>query len=90
MAPSASFTDPDGYGRLLQEIKKRLPGRTTREPPKDQMTDRLLEALKSTAAAQGVHEKELGRPDADCPRWYAVHVTRTLGAVRYQLAGPSA
>jgi catechol 2,3-dioxygenase-like lactoylglutathione lyase family enzyme len=86
----ASFTDPDGNGWLLQEIKKRLPGRTTREPQKGEVTGILLEALKSAAAAHGVHEKELGRPDPDWPQWYAEHMARTLGDAGYQLTGPSA
>jgi hypothetical protein len=54
------------------------------------MTDILLEALKSAAAAHGVHEKELGRPDPDWPQWYAEHMTRTLGGTGYHLTGPSA
>jgi catechol 2,3-dioxygenase-like lactoylglutathione lyase family enzyme len=58
--PFASFNDPDGTGWLLQEIKERLPGRTTHEPLSGKMTDILLEALRGTAAAHGVHEKELG------------------------------
>ncbi len=66
-ASYASFSDPDGNGWLLQEIKERLPGRTTHEPLDGRMTDILLEALKSAAAAHGVHEKELGRRDPDWP-----------------------
>jgi catechol 2,3-dioxygenase-like lactoylglutathione lyase family enzyme len=89
-ASYASFSDPDGNGWLLQEIKERLPGRTTHEPLNGRMTDILLEALKSAAAAHGVHEKELGRPDPDWPQWYAEHMTRTLGGTGYQLTGPSA
>jgi hypothetical protein len=30
------------------------------------------------AIAHGVHEKEVGRPYPDWPRWYAKHMTRTL------------
>jgi hypothetical protein len=54
------------------------------------MIDILLEAHKSAAAAHGVHEMELGRPDPDWPQWYAEHMTRTLGGARYHLTGPSA
>ena len=89
-ASYASFSDPDGNGWLLQEIKERLPGRTTHEPLNGKMTGILLEALKSAAAAHGVHEKELGRPDPDWPQWYAEHMTRTLGGTGYHLTGPSA
>jgi catechol 2,3-dioxygenase-like lactoylglutathione lyase family enzyme len=88
-ASYASFSDPDGNGWLLQEIKERLPGRTTHEPLTAKTTDILLEVLKSAAAAHGVHEKELGRPDPDWPRWYADHMARTLGATWYHLTGPS-
>jgi catechol 2,3-dioxygenase-like lactoylglutathione lyase family enzyme len=84
----ASFSDPDGNGWLLQEIKERLPGRTM-PPLNRKMTDILSEALKGAAAAHGVHEKELGRPDPDWPQWYAEHMTRTLGGAGYHLTGPS-
>jgi catechol 2,3-dioxygenase-like lactoylglutathione lyase family enzyme len=86
----ASFADPDGNGWLLQEIKKRLPGREASQPLKGETTDILLEALKGAAAAHGVHEKELGRPDPDWPRWYAEHMTRTLGEDGYRLTRTSA
>jgi catechol 2,3-dioxygenase-like lactoylglutathione lyase family enzyme len=89
-ASYASFSDPDGNHWLLQEIKERLPGRTTHEPLNGKMTDILLEALKSAAAAHGVHEKELGRPDPDWPQWYAGHMTRTLVSAGHHLTGPSA
>jgi glycosyltransferase involved in cell wall biosynthesis len=74
---------------LLQEITEWLPGRTTHEPLNGKMTNILLEALESAAAAHGVHEKELGRPDPDWPKWYAEHMTRTLGGTGYRLNGPS-
>jgi len=54
------------------------------------VTDTLLSALKGAAAAHGVHEKELGRPDPDWPQWYAEHMTRTLGGAGYHLTGPLA
>jgi catechol 2,3-dioxygenase-like lactoylglutathione lyase family enzyme len=89
-ASYASFSDPDGNVWLLQEIRERLPGRTTHEPLGGTMTDILLAALKSAAAAHGVHEKELGRPDPDWPQWYAQHMARTLSGTGYHLTGPSA
>jgi hypothetical protein len=75
----ASFADPDGNTWLLQEIKKRLPGReTTRELLQREVTELLLQHLKSTAAAHGVHEEKLGKRDEDWPQWYADHMARAL------------
>ena len=89
-ASYASFSDPDGNVWLLQELRERAPGRTTRESLNGNVTGILLEALKTAAAAHGVHEKEIGRSDPDWPKWYAEHMTRTLGAAGYHLNGPSA
>ena len=86
----ASFRDPDGNVWLLQEITERLAGRTAPELLDGKLTGVLLETLKRAAAAHGVHEKELGRPDPDWPEWYAEHMTRTLGGAGYHLTGPSA
>lgn len=85
----ASFSDPDGNGWLLQEIKTRLPGRVIQESLNGKSTDILLDALKSAAAAHGVHEKELGSPDPDWPQWYAEHMARALSGTVYHLTGPS-
>ncbi|HYP06821.1 MAG TPA: VOC family protein, partial [Bryobacteraceae bacterium] len=74
----ASFSDPDGNVWLLQEIRERLPGRVTQRSVNGNMTSILLEALKSAAAAHGVHETQLGAPDSAWPEWYAEHMTRTL------------
>ena len=82
----ASFEDPDGNGWLLQEIQTRLPGRTASQLLNAEMTDILLSALKSAAAAHGVHEKELGKPDPDWPQWYADHMTKTLSGDGYRLS----
>ena len=89
-ASYASFSDPDGNVWLLQEIKERLPGRVTRASLNGQATGILLDALKNAADAHGAHEKELGMPDPDWPKWYAEYMTRTLSAAGYQLTGPSA
>jgi catechol 2,3-dioxygenase-like lactoylglutathione lyase family enzyme len=86
----ASFSDPDGNVWLLQELKERLPGRVTHGSLDGKLTGVLLEALKSAAAAHGVHETELGKPDPDWPQWYAEHMTRTLGENGYHLTGPLA
>jgi catechol 2,3-dioxygenase-like lactoylglutathione lyase family enzyme len=82
----ASFKDPDGNGWLLQEITKRLPGRVASQPLNAESADILLSTLKSTAAAHGVHEKELGKPDPDWPQWYAAHMTKTLSEAGYRLS----
>lgn len=86
----ASFNDPDGNVWLLQEITERLPGRVAPALSNGNLGDILLDALKSAAAAHGVHEKELGKPDPDWPQWYAEHMTRTLGVAGYHLSGPTA
>jgi catechol 2,3-dioxygenase-like lactoylglutathione lyase family enzyme len=86
----ASFSDPDGNVWLLQEVRDRLPGRMWRASVNGNMADILQEALKSAAAAHGVHEKELGKHDDDWPQWYAEHMKRTLGVSGYELTEPSA
>lgn len=83
-ASYASFSDPDGNLWILQEIRQRLPGRVD-EPVKGDITAILLELLKNAAAAHGVHEKELGKPDPDWPQWYAGHMARALEAAGYRL-----
>jgi len=65
----ASFSDPDGNGWVLQEVKARLPGRVTGATfgsPAD-----LEQALKRAEAAHGRHEEQTGEADAEWPRWYA-------------------
>jgi catechol 2,3-dioxygenase-like lactoylglutathione lyase family enzyme len=72
----ASFSDPDGNGWLLQEIKVRLPGRvsdtsTSYDDPPD-----LAKALRRAAAAHGEHEARTGKEDPDWPDWYAEYMVR--------------
>jgi catechol 2,3-dioxygenase-like lactoylglutathione lyase family enzyme len=65
----ASFSDPDGNGWVLQEVRARLPGRVTGATfgsPAD-----LEQALKRAEAAHGRHEEQTGEADAEWPRWYA-------------------
>ena len=88
-ASYATFSDPDGNSWLLQEIRKRLPGRTASQLLDAQVTDVLLSGLKSAAASHGAHEKDLGKPDPDWPQWYAEHMTRTLESGGYHLTKPS-
>jgi NAD(P)-dependent dehydrogenase (short-subunit alcohol dehydrogenase family) len=53
-------------------------------------TEILLDLLKRAAAAHGVHEKELGKPDPDWPPWYAEHMTRALREAGYRISRASA
>ena len=48
-------------------------------------TELLLDLLKRTAAAHGLHEKELGNPDPDWPQWYAEYMTRALREAGYRI-----
>jgi NAD(P)-dependent dehydrogenase (short-subunit alcohol dehydrogenase family) len=41
-------------------------------------TEIFVDLLKRAAEAHGRHEKELGKPDPEWPKWYAEHMTRTL------------
>ena len=49
------------------------------------MADRLTAALQRAAAAHGLHEQELGKPDPDWLQWYAEHMTHTLTEDGYRL-----
>ena len=46
----------------------------------------LLDLLKRTAAAHGLHEKELGKPDPDWPQWYAKYMSRALSEAGYRIS----
>jgi hypothetical protein len=46
----------------------------------------LLDLLKRAAAAHGLHEKELGKPDPDWPQWYAEYMSRALGEAGYRIS----
>ncbi len=48
-------------------------------------TEILLDLLKRAAAAHGVHEKQLGKPDPDWPQWYAEYMSRALGEAGYRI-----
>src|SRR5262249_31161335 len=84
-ASYASFSDPDRNLWILQEIKERDLGRVAPRTLNGKMTDIVLQALKETAAAHGVHEKELGKPDPNWPEWYADHMARTLAGAGHYL-----
>jgi catechol 2,3-dioxygenase-like lactoylglutathione lyase family enzyme len=86
----ASFSDPDGNVWLLQEIRERAPGRTTRPSINGDASRVLLDALRTAVAAHGAPGKEAKPSDADWPTSYAESMTRALAAAGYQLTGPSA
>ncbi len=68
-----SFSDPDGNGWLLQEVRTRLPGRVTGAGFKD--VDDLAEALQRAAEAHGEHEaRNGGEYDHEWPDWYAAYM----------------
>jgi hypothetical protein len=67
----ASFSDPDGNGSLLQEIKVRLPGRVSGMATRCDGASDLSKALQRAAMAHGEHEARTGEADPDCPDWYA-------------------
>jgi len=85
----ASFSDPDGNGWVMQEIRERLPGRVSVDVPVDDpaTTAALLDLLKGAAGAHGVHEKnDLGGVyDENWPQWYAAHMTKALAEAGYRL-----
>jgi catechol 2,3-dioxygenase-like lactoylglutathione lyase family enzyme len=70
----ASFEDLDGNGWLLQEIKKRLPGRIDSAATRFGSASDLASALRRAEAAHGEHEKRTGERDANWPDWYAKYM----------------
>jgi catechol 2,3-dioxygenase-like lactoylglutathione lyase family enzyme len=64
----ATFSDPDGNGWLLQEIKTRLPGRGLSSPDVATLTELLREAEK----AHGEYEPTA--PKHHWSGWYAAYV----------------
>jgi hypothetical protein len=52
-------------------------------------TEILLDLLKRAAAAHGLHEKELGKPDPDWPQWHAGYMSRALSEAGYRISRSS-
>jgi catechol 2,3-dioxygenase-like lactoylglutathione lyase family enzyme len=75
----ASFSDPDGNGWLLQEIRERLPGRMGPNLTTFASAGALAEALRRVAAAHGEHEKATGQRDENWPEWYAQYLVAHAG-----------
>jgi catechol 2,3-dioxygenase-like lactoylglutathione lyase family enzyme len=69
-----SFSDPDGNGWLLQEIKTRLPGRIDATETAFASAADLASAFRRAEAAHGEHEKRTGQRDANWPEWYAAYM----------------
>jgi catechol 2,3-dioxygenase-like lactoylglutathione lyase family enzyme len=67
----ASFSDPDGNTWLLQEVTRRLPGRTDATTTSFTSAADLEAAFRRAAAAHGQHEQRLGQADPNWPQWYA-------------------
>lgn len=71
----ATFRDPDGNRRLLQEVTTRLPGRVASDTMYTSAAD-LSQALQRAAIAHGQHEKRIGQADPKWPDWYAEYMVR--------------
>jgi catechol 2,3-dioxygenase-like lactoylglutathione lyase family enzyme len=80
----ASFSDPDGNGWVLQEIKKRLPGRgLSMDVPT------LTELLRETEEHLGVYEAKA--PKHHWSQWYAAYiVARERGSTPEEAAKEAA
>ncbi|MDG6106432.1 VOC family protein [Dactylosporangium aurantiacum] len=72
-----SFQDPDGNGFVLQEVTRRLPGRTGQVVYGS--VAEVERALRDAAAAHGEYEQRLGHEDTNWPAWYAGHMARAAG-----------
>jgi catechol 2,3-dioxygenase-like lactoylglutathione lyase family enzyme len=71
----ASFSDPDGNGWLLQEVKTRLPGRIDSGVTSFASANDLASAMRRAEAAHGEHEKRMGgQRDANWSDWYAAYM----------------
>jgi len=81
----ASFTDPDGNGWLLQEIKQRLPGRV--DAPSFASAGELASALRRAEIAHGVYEARLGKKDGSWSVWYADYILREQAGEASQKKG---
>ncbi|WP_375786989.1 VOC family protein [Bradyrhizobium sp. Pha-3] len=73
----ASYRDLDGNGWLLQEVKKRLPGRVSTAGATFMSSSEFAAALRRAADAHGEYEKRTGgQHDANWPNWYAEYLVR--------------
>jgi len=70
----ATFSDLDGNLWLLQEVTRRLPGRTNAATTKFTSVTDLANALRRAAKAHGEHEARISRHDPNWPDWYAAYI----------------
>jgi catechol 2,3-dioxygenase-like lactoylglutathione lyase family enzyme len=68
----ASFTDPDGNGWLLQEVKTRLPGRVTATRPEGVDVATLTELLREAETRHGQYSATA--PKHHWSDWYAAYI----------------
>jgi catechol 2,3-dioxygenase-like lactoylglutathione lyase family enzyme len=69
-----SFEDPDGNAWIVQEVRRRLPGRIDPAATTFASANDLASAMRRAAAAHGEHEKRNGKADANWPEWYAAYM----------------
>jgi catechol 2,3-dioxygenase-like lactoylglutathione lyase family enzyme len=69
-----SFEDPDGNAWIVQEVRRRLPGRMDPATTTFASANDLASAMRRAAAAHGEHEKNNGQRDANWPDWYAAYM----------------
>ncbi|MFL5812571.1 MAG: VOC family protein [Bdellovibrionia bacterium] len=70
-----TFSDPDGYRWLIQEVTQRRPGRIDSEAMFASRSG-LADALRRAAAAHGRYEESVGQRDENWPEWYADYLFR--------------
>jgi hypothetical protein len=70
-ASFASFSDPDGNGWVLQELRRRLPGRSTETDPTGDVRA-FADLLRETAERYQDYEKSL--PQHDWWTWYPPYI----------------
>ena len=70
------FTDPDGNGWLLQEVKERAPGRVTAVKPDSLGVAELSALLRETETHHGAYEATA--PKHHWSAWYAGYMVARL------------
>jgi catechol 2,3-dioxygenase-like lactoylglutathione lyase family enzyme len=84
----ASFSDPDGNGWLLQEVKTRLPGRVWPSTNTEEVVP-LIELLREAEEHHGEYERVA--PKHHWSSWYAAYiVARKLGRTSQEAAQDAA
>jgi catechol 2,3-dioxygenase-like lactoylglutathione lyase family enzyme len=69
-----SFEDPDGNAWIVQEVRRRAPGRIDPTKTTFASANDLASALRRAETALGEHEKSNGQPNAKWPDWYAAYM----------------